>query len=44
MTTFHITLKNGESFDRTEWGKRKAALKTLQGIYGENIAKVVFIA
>lgn len=36
--TIHITLKNGEKFTRTEWGRtRKAAIRTLRGIYGDNI-------
>ena len=44
MSTYHITLTNGESFFRTEWGNRKAALKTLRSVYGENLRKAVFVA
>ena len=36
--TILVTLKNGEKFTRTEWGRtRKAAMRTLRGIYGDNI-------
>jgi len=36
--TIYVTLKNGEKFTRTEWGRtRKAAMRTLRGIYGDNI-------
>jgi len=44
MSTYHITLTNGESFYRTEWGNARVALKTLRGIYGEKIEKAVFVA
>lgn len=36
--TFIVTLKNGEKFRRSEWGRtRKSAARTLYGIYGDNI-------
>lgn len=36
--TIMVHLKNGEVFPRTEWGRtRKAAMRTLRGIYGDNI-------
>lgn len=43
--TFRIHLANGERFTRCEWGKsRRAALKTLWGIYGrENIVSAVAV-
>ena len=36
--TILVSLKNGEVFTRTEWGRtREAAKRTLRGVYGENI-------
>jgi len=36
--TILVTLKNGDVFTRTEWGRtRKSAERTIRGIYGDNI-------
>ena len=36
--TIIVKLKNGEVFTRTEWGRtRAAAMRTLRGVYGENV-------
>ena len=35
---FRVILKNGEEFVRAEWGRtREAAMRTLWGVYGDNI-------
>lgn len=39
--TILVSLKNGEVFTRTEWARtRKAAMRTLRGIYGDNIVSL----
>lgn len=40
--TFNVTLKNGETFTRAEWGKNeKDAQYTLWDMYGENLERAV---